>query len=180
MRQAALARLSSREHDDRRQPDDARPFHLIANAPGTKLHSQLDFGETSAASKVAGRERLRMNPGDAAAVGLADGDIARVENDRGACLAGVALSDRIRPGVVHLATGSWFDPQPDPSGRAPVFCAHGQANVLTYDIGTSRLTRGCTGQISRVAISRWTGPVPPVRAFEPPPLFPLVPESNDD
>ncbi|WP_136651979.1 molybdopterin-dependent oxidoreductase [Paracoccus aeridis] len=164
----------------RRQPDDARPFHLIANAPGTKLHSQLDFGETSAASKVAGRERLRMNPGDAAAVGLADGDIARVENDRGACLAGVALSDRIRPGVVHLATGSWFDPQPDPSGRAPVFCAHGQANVLTYDIGTSRLTRGCTGQISRVAISRWTGPVPPVRAFEPPPLFPLVPESNDD
>ncbi|WP_449254653.1 molybdopterin-dependent oxidoreductase [Bosea sp. (in: a-proteobacteria)] len=153
-----------------RTPDADRPFYLIANAPSTRLHSQLDFGETSEAQKVAGREKVRINPVDAARLGLADGDVARLENECGACLAGVELSAHIREGVLHLQTGAWFDPQPDPEGRARVFCTHGNANVLTPDKGTSQLTRGCTGQIARVAISRWTGPLPPVRAFEPPPL----------
>lgn len=157
-----------RRHE--RAPDATRPFYLIANAPSTRLHSQLDFGATSAADKVAGREKVRLNPADGARLGLADGDVARLENECGACLAGVELSGNIREGVVHLQTGAWFDPQPDPEGTARVFCAHGTANVLTPDKGTSQLTRGCTGQIGRVAIRKWTGPVPPVKAFEPPPF----------
>ena len=151
-----------------RQPNASYPYTLIANAPSTRLHSQLDFGATSVGAKVAGREKLRVNPSDAAKLGLVDGDLARVENDRGACLAGVEISDKICPSIVHLQTGAWFDPQPDPDGTARVFCAHGTANVLTYDKGTSQLTQGSTGQISRVAVRKWTGIVPPVRAFEPP------------
>lgn len=163
-----------------RPPDDRYPYFLIANAPSTRLHSQLDFGATSVAAKIAGREKLRINPADALTLGLKDGDLARLENDRGACLAGVELSDSIRPGVVHLQTGAWFDPQPDPEGTAPVFCAHGTANVLTYDQGTSRLTRGCTGQISRVAVRKWTGSAPPIRAFEPPPFTTTEPEASHE
>ncbi|RKF15378.1 Asp-tRNA(Asn)/Glu-tRNA(Gln) amidotransferase GatCAB subunit C [Roseovarius spongiae] len=153
-----------------RGPTADYPFVLIANAPAARLHSQLDFGETSAATKVAGREKLRINPADAAKLGLKNGEIARLENDRGACLAGVEMSDLVRPGVVQLQTGAWFDPQPDPDRTAPVFCVHGNANVLTYDKGTSQLTHGCTGQIGRVAIRKWTGRAPPLRAFDPPPL----------
>jgi Molydopterin dinucleotide binding domain len=36
--------------------------------------------------------------------GLAEGDLVRVFNDRGAYLAAARLSDRIRPGVVRLST----------------------------------------------------------------------------
>lgn len=164
----------------RRAPDERFPFHLIANAPSTRLHSQLDFGATSVSRKVAGRERLRLNPADADTLGLTNGDVARLENDCGACLAGVEVSDNIRRGVVHLQTGAWFDPQPDPEGTARVFCAHGTANVLTPDKGTSQLTRGCTGQVSRVAIRKWTGAVPPVRAFDPPRFVSIETEGTQD
>lgn len=159
-----------------RAPDVQRPFYLIANAPSTRLHSQLDFGSTSANAKVAGREKVRVNPVDAAELGLANGDIVRLENECGACLAGVEVTPNVIAGVVHLQTGAWFDPQPDPEGTARVFCAHGTANVLTPDKGTSQLTRGCTGQISRVAIRKWTGTVPHVRAFDPPPFVVLESE----
>jgi biotin/methionine sulfoxide reductase len=46
---------------------------------------------------------------------------------------------------------------------------HGNPNVLTRDSGTSRLAQGCSGQLSLVEIERYDGPVPPVRAFDPPP-----------
>jgi biotin/methionine sulfoxide reductase len=45
---------------------------------------------------------------------------------------------------------------------------HGNPNVLTRDIGTSKLAQGCTGQLSRVEIERFDGPLPPVKAFDPP------------
>ena len=61
----------------------AYPLVLLANNPSARLHSQLDFGPHSAASKVAGREPLRMHPDDAAARGLADGRPgARVQRPR--------------------------------------------------------------------------------------------------
>ncbi|MFN4131292.1 MAG: molybdopterin dinucleotide binding domain-containing protein [Paracoccaceae bacterium] len=164
-----------------RQPNASYPYTLIANAPSTRLHSQLDFGATSVGAKVSGREKLRVNPLDAAKLGLVDGGLARLENDRGACLAGAEISDQICLGIVHLQTGAWFDPQPDPDGTARVFCAHGTANVLTYDKGTSQLTQGSTGQISRVAARKSTGIVLPVRAFDPPEFSSYGPvEPSDD
>jgi len=143
------------------------PLQLIANQPATRLHSQLDFGATSLASKVKGREPVRIHPQDAAARGIADGDIVRLYNDRGACLAGAVLSDALRPGVVQLSTGAWYDPHD--LGAEPPFCVHGNPNVLTRDAGTSRLAQGCTGQLTLVEIERFDGPAPPVKAFDPPP-----------
>ncbi len=143
------------------------PLQLIANQPATRLHSQLDFGAVSQASKIAGREPVRIHPHDAAARGIGDGDIVRLYNDRGACLAGAVLSDLVRPGVVQLATGAWYDPE-DPAAEAPL-CVHGNPNVLTRDAGTSSLAQGCTGQLSLIEIERFERPPPPVKAFEPPP-----------
>jgi len=149
-------------------PASARfPLQLVANQPATRLHSQLDFGATSLASKIRGREPVRLHPHDAAARGIRDGDIVRLYNNRGACLAGAVLSDALRPGAVQLATGAWYDPA-DPAAATP-FCVHGNPNVLTRDAGTSRLAQGCTGQLTLVEIERFDGPAPPIRAFDPPP-----------
>jgi biotin/methionine sulfoxide reductase len=146
------------------------PLHLLANQPASRLHSQLDGGATSRRSKVAGREPIRMHPDDAAERGLAAGDVVRVFNDRGACLAGVVLDDRVRTRVVQLATGAWFDPA-DPSDPDSL-CVHGNPNVLTEDVGTSSLAQGCTGAHVLVEVQKYTGVPPPVRAHQPPVVAP--------
>ena len=142
-------------------------LQLVANQPATRLHSQLDFGATSQASKINGREPVRIHPQDAAARGIGDGGVARLYNDRGACLAAAVLSEALRPGVVQLSTGAWYDPD-DPAAEKPL-CVHGNPSVLTRDIGTSRLAQGCRGQLSVIEIERYDSPLPTIRAFDPPP-----------
>jgi biotin/methionine sulfoxide reductase len=146
------------------------PLHLMSNQSSTRLHSQLDNGPVSRASKVQGREPVRIHPIDAAARGIADGDIVRLFNDRGTCLAGAMVSDAVRPGVVQLATGAWYDPV-DP-GRSGCLERHGNPNVLTRDAGCSRLSQGPSPQSTLVEIERYAGPVDDIRAFDPPPMDP--------
>jgi biotin/methionine sulfoxide reductase len=146
------------------------PLHLIANNPTTRLHGQLDVGAFSQAAKVKGREPIRMHPVDAAERAIGSGDVVRVWNDRGSCLAGAVVTDAVRPRVVQLATGAWYDPL-DPADPDSM-CVHGNPNVLTLDRGTSRLAQACSGQHALVQVERWTGPVPPIRAYEPPPTVP--------
>jgi biotin/methionine sulfoxide reductase len=144
------------------------PLHLLSFQPATRLHGQLDPGRVAAADKIQGREPLLMHPGDAAARGLRDGGILRVFNDRGACLAGLRLDDRLLRGVVMMATGAWFDPlEPGVPGS---LCVHGNANVLTADIGTSRLGQGPSAQSCLVEVEPFEGPLPPVRVHQPPPM----------
>ena len=138
------------------------PLHLIANQPSSRLHGQLDAGAHSRASKVAGREPIRIHPDDAAARGIADGDVVRVYNDRGACLAGAIVTDAVRPQVVNLSTGAWYDPL-DPT-QPDSLCVHGNPNVLTADRGSSRLAQGSTGQHVLVEIERFEGDAPRRRA----------------
>jgi len=145
-------------------PDQHAPLYLVANQPATRLHSQLDFGGHSAEMKRNGREVARMNPIDAAPRGIKDGDIIRLFNSRGACLASVALTEDVAPGVVNLPTGAWYDPE-DSNAENPL-CVHGNPNVLTRDIGTSRLAQGCTGQLTIIDVERWDRPLPPIRAFD--------------
>jgi biotin/methionine sulfoxide reductase len=146
------------------------PLHLVANQPATRLHSQLDMGSTSRASKVAGREPVRVHPDDAGARGIGTGDVVRVFNDRGSCLAGAVVSDAVRPGVVQLSTGAWYDPED--WYDAGSMCVHGNVNVLTADVGASRLSQGTSGAVALVELERFHGTPPPVRAHQPPPLVP--------
>ena len=147
-------------------PNSRFPLQLVANQPATRLHSQLDFGATSLKSKIKNREPVRIHPQDAAARGIGAGDIVRLYNERGTCLAGAVLSEALRPGTVQLSTGAWYDPE-DPSSEKPM-CVHGNPNVLTRDAGTSKLAQGCTGQLAAIEIERFDGPLPPVKAFDPP------------
>jgi biotin/methionine sulfoxide reductase len=141
------------------------PLHLISSQPRYRLHSQMDAGPVSAGGKVAGREAIVIHPDDARRRGIQDGDLVRVFNTRGACLAGAQLTDAIRPGVVRLSCGAWYDPATPDDGA---LCAHGNANMLTRDRGTSRLGQGPTCATTLVEIERWSAPAPEVRAFAPP------------
>jgi biotin/methionine sulfoxide reductase len=140
------------------------PLHLVSSQPRHKLHSQMDAGPVSALGKVAGREALAINPADARRRGIEAGDVVRVFNARGACFAGALVTDTVRPGVVRLSCGAWYDPA---SEAADAACAHGNANVLTRDHGTSRLGQGPSSATALVEVERCTAP-PPVRAFAPP------------
>jgi biotin/methionine sulfoxide reductase len=124
------------------------PLHMVSSQPRDKLHSQLDGGPVSRAGKIAGREPLWINPADAAARGVADGAVVRVFNDRGACLAGAVVTDAVRPGVIVLQTGSWFDP-PAPSSSGP-----------------ERLAQAVSAMTARVEVEAFTGEIPAVAAFD--------------
>jgi biotin/methionine sulfoxide reductase len=150
------------------------PLHMISNQPKARLHSQLDHGSHSRATKINGREPVMMHPEDATARQIADGDLVRVFNHRGACLCSAVISDQIRPRVIQISTGAWFDPvQIDKDGV--IFerglCKHGNPNVLTLDKGTSRLAQGPIAHTCLVDIEKFTGQAPPVSAFDPPEII---------
>jgi biotin/methionine sulfoxide reductase len=95
-----------------------------------------------------------------------EGDLVRLFNARGACLAAAHISDGVMPGVINLSTGAWYDPLED--GATHPLCIHGNPNVLTRDLGTSRLAQGSCGQVTVVNVEKFTGNLPPIQAYDPP------------
>ena len=140
---------------------EPQQLHMISNQPRNKLHSQMDHGAVSRADRVAGKEPVMMHPDDAAERHLVEGQFVRLHNGRGACYAALHISDEIRPGVVQIATGAWYDPDGDT-------CRHGNPNALTPDKGTSKLAQGPIAHSCLVSIEAVTGEVPRTLAFEPP------------
>jgi len=143
------------------------PLHLLSNQPSVRLHSQLDPSRLSRASKISGREPLRMSPVDAESRGLRLGDTVRVFNDRGSFVAAVQIVDYLTSGVIQIATGAWFDPaEPGTPGSLE---KHGNPNVVTDDKGTSRLGQSSVAQTTLVEVERITAP-PDLTAFDWPPI----------
>lgn len=142
------------------------PLHLISNQPRTRLHGQLDMGRVSQQSKIAGREPARLHPLDAESRGLSDGDVAEVFNDRGRCLVGIRVDDAVRPGVLQMSTGAWYDPA-EP-GRIGALDKHGNPNVLTPDHGTSKLGQGPSSHTALVEVRSYRDPLPPITIHEQP------------
>ena len=143
------------------------PLALNSNQPVTKLHSQYDFGRNSLAAKQHGRERVKLHPHDAAARNITDGDIVRIFNDRGTTLACAQISEAVRPGVIVLPTGAWYDPHhPEEPNSLDV---HGNPNVLTRDAGSSQLAQGTSAHSTLVEVALFDQELPPVKVFNPPP-----------
>jgi biotin/methionine sulfoxide reductase len=65
-----------------------------------------------------------------------------------------------------MATGAWWNPARPGATDAP--CIHGNPNVLTQDVGTSRLGQGSVAQSCLVQIEAWPGEPPPVTVHAPP------------
>jgi biotin/methionine sulfoxide reductase len=75
------------------------------------------------------------------------------------------VSDSIGAGVVKLSCGAWYDPTDD---SELALCRHGNPNVLTRDQGTSKLGQGPSSATALVEVERYTEPLMPVVAFDPP------------
>jgi anaerobic selenocysteine-containing dehydrogenase len=82
--------------------DDVRfPLALISPASSRMISSSMgeyNFDELFA----------EMNPGDATARGIADGDAVRVFNTIGEVLVRAKVSEQIRPGVISMHKGAWM------------------------------------------------------------------------
>jgi anaerobic selenocysteine-containing dehydrogenase len=81
------------------------PLALIAGADHYFLNSV--FANVPGQARRAGPTTIRLHPQDAAARGLESGCEARVFNDRGAFVARVEVTPRVRPGVVASTKGRW-------------------------------------------------------------------------
>ena len=145
------------------------PLHLVSNQPRTKLHSQLDNGKLSQSIKIRGHEPIELNPHDALARGIEDGDIVRVFNHRGACICGAFVTEDVMQGVVIISTGSWYDPE-EPANINSM-CKHGNPNVLSPDIGTSKLAQGPAAHSCLVDVELYNGPPVIITAYEPPEIL---------
>ena len=144
-------------------------LHLLSNQPKFKLHSQLDNGQVANNEKSQGRAVIEVNEIDAEARNISDNMMVKVFNDRGSCLAVVKISDNIMEGVVNIPTGAWLDPLIS----SDISCVHGNPNVLTNDVGTSKLAQGPTAHTCLVEIEQFTKKVPKITAFDPPKITAL-------
>lgn len=148
-------------------PLSADEFHLISGQPMTRLHAQNDQGAASQGAKVQGREACTLHPDAASDLGVVAGDVVRLCTARGACLAGVQISDALRADCVSLPTGAWYDPQVVDGAYLEV---HGNPNALTRDKGSSSLSQGNIAHTCVVRVEKWTKPLPDVSVTKPPPI----------
>ncbi|MBZ7978971.1 trimethylamine-N-oxide reductase TorA, partial [Campylobacter sp. RM12654] len=136
-------------------------LNLITPHPKYRLHSQLNNTFLRDFEEVEGKESLWMNPIDAKARGIKNGDIVRIFNDRGEILGGVLVTEYVKPGVIRMQEGSWYNP------NKKGLCLHGDVNVLIADIPSSKLA--CGNQATAlVEIEKYTKEIPALDLFRQP------------
>ena len=123
------------------------PLRLLSPQPHDKLHSQLQV----AAEDKTKHAILIMNPQDAKERRISEGDLIKIWNSRGSCLATLKLQETIIAGVISLATGAWFSPTKDGLDIS------GNPNVLTADTGTSDLGQGSAAHNIEVEVEKYQG-----------------------
>ena len=146
-------------------------IHLISNQPKNKLHSQMDHGNYSKSFKINDREPVEINPIDAEDRGLKNGDIVKLFNDRGSCLAGIKIEEKVMQGVAQISTGAWYDPL-NPLEHGSI-CKHGNPNILTRDKGTSKLGQGPIAHSCLIEMEKYNEKPPEVTAHKPPVIIRL-------
>ena len=120
------------------------PYHLVSPQPNDKLHSQLECAIADIPNERP--TPIMINQEDAKELNVKSGNIVRIYNMRGSCLARAQISDEIKKGVLSLPTGAWFDT--DEEGIEQ----QGNPNALTFDKGTSRLGQGPSAHTTLVNI----------------------------
>ncbi len=142
-------------------------YPLALTSPHSKfrLHSQFNNSLIRNYNEIAGREPILLSPRLAAARGIKNGDVVRVFNDRGEILCGAQITEAVPQNVVIVCEGAWYDPE-KPGEKS--LCRHGCVNVLTKDVGSSRLSQSNTAHTTLVQIEKYKGKIERVRAFDRP------------
>lgn len=112
-------------------PHDPRTRHypLQCIGPHTKRRTHSTFDENAWMEELE-PQRMWISGRDALARGIRTGDKVEVFNDRGSLVITAWVTRRIRPGVVSIPQGAWY--QPDRNG----VCQRGCVNVLTSQRAT--------------------------------------------
>ncbi|EJG0603467.1 dimethyl sulfoxide reductase subunit A [Cronobacter sakazakii] len=97
--------------------------------------------------QAACRQQVWINPQDAQARGINDGDPVRVWNARGEARIEAKVTPRIMPGVVALGEGAWYQPDAEGVDHA------GSINVLTTQ-RPSPLAKGNPSHSNLVQLAR--------------------------
>ena len=83
-------------------PQD-RPLVLIS--PSSSKRTNATFGGCAESD---GPEVVEVNPADAAARGLSEGDPVTLSNERGSVALVARITDAVRPGVLYSPKGTWL------------------------------------------------------------------------
>nr|WP_085422943.1 molybdopterin oxidoreductase family protein [Xaviernesmea oryzae] len=84
--------------------DEAHPFRLATSPARSFLNSS--FSETKSSYEREGRPEVMIEPSDARRLGIADGDVVRLGNQRGEIRLHARIVPGARPGVL-IAEGLW-------------------------------------------------------------------------
>jgi anaerobic dimethyl sulfoxide reductase subunit A len=111
--------------EDRSDPlAEKYPLQLLTPHPKNRVHSELYKVEWLREVEL---HQAWINPVDATARGITDGDEIYVYNDRGRVMIPAWVTERIKPGVISIFEGAWYTP--DENGVDRGACA----NTLTPD-----------------------------------------------
>jgi anaerobic dimethyl sulfoxide reductase subunit A len=98
------------------------PLQALGHHTLHRVHSTHDNNDWL---EEAFPQRVFINPIDANARGIQDGDEVKVYNSRGALILPCRITPRIMPGVVDIPQGAWYEPDENGIDRG------GCVNVLT-------------------------------------------------
>jgi ferredoxin-nitrate reductase len=101
-------------------PDDARPLLLTTGRTVYHFHTRTRTGRAPELQAAAPEVWVEVSAEDAQRLGTGEGDVLRIENDRGALEAPVRIAD-IQPGTVFVPFhyGYWDRDAAGPDGAAP-------------------------------------------------------------
>jgi anaerobic dimethyl sulfoxide reductase subunit A len=121
----AVPKYIAEGREDRNHPLAAKyPLQMLSPHPRVRVHSTLQNVDWL---DEVDPHVMWINPRDAAARGVRDGDTVLVFNDRGTLAIKAWVTRRIVPGVVSIYEGHWYDPDGNGIDRG------GCANTLTDD-----------------------------------------------
>ncbi len=112
------------------------PFLIISNHPRWRVHANHDdvtWLREIPTCKIKGPdgylyEPVWINPQDASKLGVRDGDVVKLFNERGGVLGGAYVTERIMPGVIYQDHGARVDPIVpgllDRGGANNMICPH--------------------------------------------------------
>ncbi|MEW5870679.1 MAG: DMSO/selenate family reductase complex A subunit [Chloroflexota bacterium] len=123
------------------------PLQAIGHHYMGRVHSTHDNNDWL---QEAFPQRIFINPLDAQARRIQDGDLVRVYNERGATILPCRVTARIMPGVVDIPQGAWWTPDEAGVDR------RGSVNVLTSARWTP-LAFGTAQHTAMVEVERVNG-----------------------
>jgi anaerobic selenocysteine-containing dehydrogenase len=94
-------------------PQLAKDYPLAFISPPARNFLNSSFANLEFALKEAREPYLDIHPADAAARAIAEGEVVRIRNARGAFTAKARVSERVRPGVVAALSVWWKKLSPD-------------------------------------------------------------------